>query len=327
MKVVFLTGHRKSGTTLLHALFDGHPEMNIYPVDLCLLYGFLPCQINRLSKKEQLPRIEDVIRKSTLSIEGKKISKSNKIYKCEDFIEHLKSKANLRDFSTPNKIISTISNLWCSFFDLNTDFPFVIKETSQSIYALEIQKAFPDIKFIQIIRDPRDNYAALKTGVKKYYSALGEDEMETLASLLHRSRMDMLAGIKLQEENPNIYTSIRFEDLTKNVEVEMMRIASYCEVSFDRSMLRPTFLSDDYFGNNHDGVIFTGVSKNHVNKWSERITESETGIIEFWMSDVMKNWGYPLSLSNEVSINAYARFYNWINCRYFYRDSFGETKI
>ena len=45
MQFKILTGHRKSGTTLLHKLFDGHPDLNVYPVDRC----YLPTHID--SKK------------------------------------------------------------------------------------------------------------------------------------------------------------------------------------------------------------------------------------------------------------------------------------
>ena len=37
-KIILLTGHRKSGTSMLHRLFDGHPTVNNYPVDISL-YG------------------------------------------------------------------------------------------------------------------------------------------------------------------------------------------------------------------------------------------------------------------------------------------------
>ena len=40
--IVFLCGHRKSGTTLFRDLLDGHPALAVYPVDLALLYAYFP---------------------------------------------------------------------------------------------------------------------------------------------------------------------------------------------------------------------------------------------------------------------------------------------
>ena len=34
-----------------------------------------------------------------------------------------------------------------------------------------------NLKMLQIIRDPRDNYAAIKAGVSSYYKKIGENEM------------------------------------------------------------------------------------------------------------------------------------------------------
>ena len=322
MEKIFLTGHRKSGTTLLHALFDSHPEMNIYPIDICLLYAFLPCQIKMISKKNFRLRIEHVIKKSTEAIEGKKITHSNACFNCDNFLKYIWEKKNIDDFLTPGSILKTISEVWCSYFELNTQLPFVFKETSQSINALEIITECPDIKFIQILRDPRDNYAALKSGVPKYYCRIGENEMETLASLINRSRMDFIAARELVENKPEIYKVVRFEDLTENPEKQMAYLSSFCGVNFTDTMTRPTILSRDFNGNNHEGKKFLGISKEHVSTWNERISKFETGVIEFWMSDVMKYWGYSLSLPCDESFRSYSDFYKWYNCRYFYYDSF-----
>ena len=41
-KLLFLTGHRKSGTTMFANLFDGHDDFLVYPSDICLLYAYFP---------------------------------------------------------------------------------------------------------------------------------------------------------------------------------------------------------------------------------------------------------------------------------------------
>ena len=41
-QTIFLTGHRKSGTTLLKSLLDGHPKISSYPTDLTLMYSYFP---------------------------------------------------------------------------------------------------------------------------------------------------------------------------------------------------------------------------------------------------------------------------------------------
>ena len=42
MKTLFLTGHRKSGTTLLGNLFDNNEFACVYPTDFSLMYAYFP---------------------------------------------------------------------------------------------------------------------------------------------------------------------------------------------------------------------------------------------------------------------------------------------
>ena len=75
-------------------------------------------------------------------------------------------------------ILKAISEPWCTtYLDLNHKLPFLIKETSQSIYSLKLHKKNIDIKNIQIIRDPRDNYSSIKSVVSSYYNKMSENEI------------------------------------------------------------------------------------------------------------------------------------------------------
>ena len=44
---------------------------------------------------------------------------------------------------------------------------------------------YPKGKVLHIIRDPRDNYASLKSGAKNYYNKLGESEKKLLFNENH----------------------------------------------------------------------------------------------------------------------------------------------
>ena len=47
LPLIILTGHRKSGTSLFHRLFDGLDGINLYPTDLSMLYAYFPCFTGR----------------------------------------------------------------------------------------------------------------------------------------------------------------------------------------------------------------------------------------------------------------------------------------
>ena len=66
----------------------------------------------------------------------------------------------------------------------------------------------------------------------------------------------------------------------------------------------------------------SGVSAKNAGNWSARITENEAAIIEFYMSDVMRFWGYQQQTDVIESIECFSEFYKWYNCNYFYFDAF-----
>ena len=53
-ELFILTGHRKSGTSMFHRLFDGHPDINLYPVDLSILYAYFPCFTSDLKDRKSV---------------------------------------------------------------------------------------------------------------------------------------------------------------------------------------------------------------------------------------------------------------------------------
>ena len=318
---IFLTGHRKSGTTLLHKLFDGCKNINIYPVDISLLYAFLPCKNKELPPNEWKSRINLVLTKSLLAIENLPIPPTNKIFKIDNFLEVLWDHNQISEFSKEILILNAISEAWCSYLDLNNQLPFLIKETSQSIYSLELHKKNRNIKYIQIIRDPRDNYSSIKSGVKSYYNKMSEDEMESLASLINRARMDFLIGNQLKNSYGSWFKCVKFEDLVCNPKTIMSDLSHFLNIPFDLNFIKPTFLGKPFNGNNYQKKI-EGISTENVGRWTERISEFEVGVIEFWLQDVMKFFDYEFSMNSDKASTLFSEFYKWYNCRYFYRDSF-----
>ncbi len=61
---IFLAGHRKSGTSLLHMLFDGHPSLMAYPTDLTVMYAYYPHYTEKLKRDSELrARLNSVLRR------------------------------------------------------------------------------------------------------------------------------------------------------------------------------------------------------------------------------------------------------------------------
>lgn len=318
---IFICGHRKSGTTMFHNLFDGHPEFLVYPSDLNLLYAYFPkYQDEGYTNEERLKRLEKVLfRDLKQQLEDQAIYDGlNMAYFREVFFDSLKEE----ELCNMRIIIIKLMEAFAKVTGDVDKIP-VLKETSIEIYASEIKQWFPDARFIHLVRDPRDNFAALKSGVKNYYSKMGEDEKQTLASLIYRTRFGLEAGILNQslfgEEQ---YLFVKFENLVLDTRSEILRIVQFLGIQFVDSLLIPTRLGKPVKGNNFDGNTFAKVTNKNIGRWKERISNEEAMIVEFHLNDLMQEFEYELAYSKEECLPVAAEFYKWQNYKYFFSDRF-----
>lgn len=308
---------------MFHRLFDGHPDLFIYPVDISVFYAYFPYFTTELAKhQEQLKRrLHLVITKSLQSysehLREKKLSASEFATKVVDTC------AASELLTSKNGVLKTIANSWIEYYYASEEKkPIVFKETSQAIFFPAFQAESSQFKMISLIRDPRDNYAAIKSGVESYYSKMGEGNLESLASVINRVKMDLKSAMTNQEYYPSDFMAVKFEELVSDTERVMRSISDFLSIGFHDTLITPTSFGENYHGNNFEGVKFAGLGSVNVNRWPERITENEAGILEYWLADLMNYWGYELRVDKQRAQSFFAEFYEWYNTKYFYKDSF-----
>lgn len=320
---VIISGHRKSGTSVFHSLFDGHPDIYVYPIDISVLYAYFPYYT---VKYDRMPNKLRERLKLVLSSCFKKCDidfKKSFNLDATKFVDAVLNDLDDSELYSKESVLTSIANNWIQYFyksDLKK--PFLFKETSQSVFIHEFLSFSEKIKFISLIRDPRDNYAAIKAGVKDYYSQMNESEMVSLASVINRARMDLISAMIGQKEYPNDFLAIRFEDLVNETDEIMQNVANFLNIKFDKGLLTPTKFGIAYKGNSLEGKVFSGLSDKNIGEWPSRISNEEAQIIEYWMHDAMRHWNYELKFPLIESQEKYSEFYNWYNAKFFYSDSF-----
>ena len=323
---VFLGGHRKCGTTLLLNLFDGHEQCCVYPTDISVLYGYFPYFTKEQhSTQERLDRLDRVIFR-TLEDLGQRHDIVDLCLQVRKMRKHFFESVDLARLTEIDYIIRQMVGSFRVGFNKPIErFPVtVLKETSLEIYARELASYFDNARFIELVRDPRDNYAALLAGVNKHYSLFGESEKGLLASLLHRVGLSLrLRDNNIEMLGENRFLSIRFEDLTTNLDTYTDKITDWLGISSSVCFERPTVLGCSTSGNNYDGDKLTKVSHRNVGRWRERISPFEAQVIEFYLGDLMEGLGYKCAYERETSSEAASEFYKWANYKYFFKDSFG----
>lgn len=326
MRNLIITGHRKSGTSLLSSLFDEHPEVSVYPTDISILYAFFP-KFTKLYKNKPIfynARLKKVIFKS-LKNSGKSFGaqKSSSKYATEVFNSFRKIPKKHRN--NPKKLVQFLINGFLKSqkkLRENVKRNILIKETSVISYMPSLLDK--KTKIIVLIRDPRDNFAAINAGVKKYYSKFGEDELTALASTINRIKFDLSLASHYKKIKDKKFFFIKFETLVASPKKTIQRLCRFCKIKFNVKLLKPTVHGKPAGGNNFDGIRFASISNKNIGQYKKRLPSVYIKVIEWFLEKEMKDWGYikkPLKLK-ESYLKAIEAFYQWYNIKYFFKDSF-----
>lgn len=314
IKYLFITGHRKSGTTFFCSLLDNHPSLCVYPFDLTILYAYYPQYIkkNIALKKKKKYLISLILR--SWNIRERQI-KNKSILKKKKFKNILEKKISLKSLNNIFSIINTVSKSFLEIYPNKNFKYFVFKETSISMYFNEFSENFKKCKFIQIIRDPRENLLSLLSG-KKYYKKLGEDKNKILDSLIFRSAIDLSFGINNEIKKPKNYKTLRYEDLTQRTKKSMFRICRFLNIKFDKKLLFPTVLGQNFLGNSFRKKKITKII-NQKTKWKKHLSNYEISVIEFFLKNYIEKLNYKLYNNNNINKHL-VEFYKWKNYEYYF---------
>lgn len=311
---------------MLSRLFDSHSELTAYPTDVSLLYAYVPGFVaSEYDPKKLRARIAAVLSKSLNYGLGQSTEYGSRTKVIDEIIDGVLTRlpdASLRDRGA---VIRALISTWRETSHAGPNIGVVVKETSQAVHFLELRKALPDTRFLHLMRDPRDNYAAIKAGVAQYYSGFGEGEHASLASVLNRIQVDTKAAQTFAAEYPEDFAIVRFEDLVSNPERTMTEISKFAGIRYEECLLMPTVGGASYKGNSHDGIEMKGISSQNLGRWRQRISAEEAMIIEFWFGSEMEKNGYQREYSEVDAANAFSKFYDWYNNKYFYFDSFRDA--
>ena len=315
-KILFITGHRKSGTSMLNNLFDGHDDFLVYPNDISIFYGYYPNFIGKkFSFMIKKKRLLNVISKSLKNVSN------NKNFDKNLFIKSIEKSINKKNIDKIKEIFKLIIKNFVQFSTKKNFKYIVIKETSMGMLLQEINKWFKKIKFIQIIRDPRDNYSSLNSGFEKYYKKNGESKKILLSSMINRASLDF-KFIKINKDllGSKKFYYCKFEDIVTKPKNQLQKICKYLNINFSNKLLYPSVLGSKTKGNNFENKKLFKISKINVNNWKTRISKIEIEILEFYFQDIIKDFDYKkIKKINSKSVRNY---YTWLNKNFYFKDSF-----
>ncbi len=265
-KPLFLVGMPRSGTKLLRTILNNHPSVGI-----------------ATSETEFLPNwIKEWASYGDLSGRG-------------NFRKFYKRSMQFPYFQNQLRKGAVIDEeAWfrsCATFDLPTVFSQVIqhnigfkqnllywgdKSPGYTFWIKEINEAFPDSKFVHIVRDPRDYALSVRKAWGRNLSRAVQQWKEGTA-YVERVR---------HSPDVHLYT-LKFEDLLQEPDETITKLCEFLGVPFF-----PELLSVGQVESVGDAAEKSGIVKSNMNKFTEKLSPTEIRKMEAICGKAMQGFDY-----------------------------------
>ncbi len=288
---VFLGGHPKSGTSLLRALLDSHPQLVVYPEEAHFFRRFLP-QSAGLDLHAKL----DLAQKTLIHIftwQRENQPASQEGYPDRDYsaisyddvnqaMADILARAGCRHdgdilsaavlaYGKVSELLQAGARYW------------VEKSPYNEYYADQIFTWWLEARCIYIVRDPRDNHAS-------YRRKHPDWSAEFFAANWNRSVNACQQNVaRFGEQRCQL---IRYEDLVQKPQETLNRITDFLGIEANPTLAQPTRAGASWKGNSMFADQFSAISTRPLGRWKETLDPADAAVIEIMCAEQMKTLHY-----------------------------------
>ncbi len=275
----FILGRPRSGTTLLRTLFDAHPGICIPPeckfiLDLYPKYG----RKTNWQEKDLLVFLGDLLQQwrfDTWKIDAGRLKED--LLKCTGNAPY-------------GRICKTVYLNYRSFFEKNEILLFGDKNPGYTIYTRRLLKIFPDAKFIQILRDPRDNFVSVKDV---------DFELPVPSLVATKWKLFYRSVKKMENRYPDRFRTVKYEDLVDDPDREMKALCEFLGIPYHAGMLDFYKKEDEIFKvyprefiTRYHANLVKQVNKSRSGIWKEKLTPKEIRLVDQAVGKIAEEAGY-----------------------------------
>jgi Sulfotransferase family len=306
---LFLGGCPKSGTTLLLALLDGHPELVVLPEEThffeegrkyhalgsfqARLRHLLECSDLRLLDQGRVGPSSDargVDARDYLGFDHARFARL-----AQDFVNRPSMNLSLLLSETIRAYMITLG---CDWRDCVR---WVEKTPSNVPYADDLFRLFPDARLIQVVRDPRAVFASRKRRLINRYGRHAK------AHRLVREWNQSSRQIKKWRDCADKFLVVRYEDLVQNSRPVLEEICRFVGIEFVPILLQPTRAGLPWQGNSTFYTAFDGIDAQPVDHWITELTQEEIWWVELHCREGMRFAGYQPHTNATFSFARWAK--------------------
>lgn len=165
-------------------------------------------------------------------------------------------------------------------------------------YADELMRLFPDMLFLNVVRDPRAQVASMNRAIIHDFDTM----------LNARAWVDAhQAAIELMERYPDRVMTIRYEDFLVNQEVTLKKVCAFFGIDYLPGMLDVAHSSEAWQISQMSALweynCFPPIMAN-VDKFKQQLSMDEIEIIETLARGYMEIYGYEMMTAAQADVSA-----------------------
>ena len=287
-RACFIAGQAKSGTTLLAALLDGHPELLVLPQET----AYFPTVLTKYGRRDRRAQFDYLTKESFSRVlfGGEPTWRGHTYagFPQQRFGETFEGLA-FNPANAERDLLALMAESYAATFGIPLDGikRWIEKTPANRDHVAAIFARFPHAKLIVTLRDPRAILAtqiALEKarGTKRFSIYYVVAHWRVAARLAEKVRSGKIAGLV-----------VPFEQLITEPSIWMERVCAHLEVAFaPEIVLKPTKVGQFWSGNSAAAVEFSAISAEPARRWQGELSEDEIGWVEWHCRDLMPKFGY-----------------------------------
>jgi len=303
---VFICGHPKSGTSLVRALFDSHPQLIVYPEESLFFRRYLP-QSSGLDLKGRLELADrtliHIFRWNSRAPVADQEDFPDRDYSTISF-EEVRQALRRHIAAVDRQPGDMLSAAMLAYGEVGQTAGeqtrrWVEKSPYNEYYAAQIFEWWPQARCVHILRDPRDNFAS-------YRRKHPDWQPEFFALNWSRSTR---AGFENQKRfGAERYCILSFEDLARAPEASLRSLTEFLGIDWDASLAAPTRAGVQWQGNSMFAERFKQISKTPIGRWTNQLATLDAAVIELITGQTLVAAGYTQeALSRSAALRWQAR--------------------
>ena len=295
---IFIAGYPRSGTTLLPSLLDSHPDLLVYPRETQFFRLVLP-----LFRRDSQLALDFLIWDTSQSswYAAHSYEGGRGIGQFHDQLRHHFQQGG----GSPKALLQAIMLAHAQVTGQARKRFWVEKTPHNERHARMIFRWFPAAKMIYIVRDPRATLAS----VRGFQKIMGQKEMSALQFCIEW-RASLQASRQYAARYPILM--IRYEDLVLAPRPTLLTICDFLGISFQDSLLQPTFDGADFTGFSSYSSFatqFKTIDQSSLEKWKKALPRRDVQTIDYLLAHDMAELGYA---GDSAALPKRARALAWL---------------